>query len=91
MVFWFKLEMAITIDVGREVNMGISSRKWIEEHREDLKGRYDDKTVIVSGARVVEVLEGAVDPIEVNRIASEKLKGKDWSYTYVCKEEEYLL
>jgi hypothetical protein len=67
------------------------SRKWINTHREELKEKYDNKTLIVSEDRIVKVLDGAVDPLEINRIAEELCKGKEWDYTYICRKEAYLL
>ncbi len=71
--------------------MGEISRRWINEHRNELRKRYDDKVLIVCEGKIMKVLDGGVDPIEVNEIARGLCKGKDWSYTYVCQEEEYLL
>lgn len=71
--------------------MGEKSRKWIDLHREELRQKYDNKTVIVSVDKIVEVLDGAVGPVEVDEIATEICGDKDWSYSYLCKKEEYLL
>lgn len=71
--------------------MGVVSRKWIEEHREKLREKYDGKVVIVCEDRVAKVISEPINPIDINEIARKICKGKDWSYTYVCKKEEYLL
>jgi hypothetical protein len=71
--------------------MGKISRRWINEHREELKDKYDDKIVLVCEGKVTKVLDGSVDAIEINEIARKICKDKDWSYTYVCREEEYLI
>lgn len=71
--------------------MSTLSRNWINAHRQELKQKYDNKTLIVSEDRIVKTLDGAIDPLEVNRIAEELCKDKEWDYTYVCREEAYLL
>jgi len=71
--------------------MGKISRRWINEHREELKDKYDDKIVLVCEGEIINVLDGSVDVIEINEIARKICKDKDWSYTYVCREEEYLI
>lgn len=68
--------------------MGEVSRKWIDLHREELRQKYDNKTVIVSEDKIVEVLDGAVSPVEVDEIATEICDDEDWSYTYLCKKDK---
>jgi uncharacterized protein (DUF2267 family) len=71
--------------------MGINTRKWINAHREELKRKYPNKTVIVCENKVIKVLDDPIDPIEINRIARKLCKGKEWSYTYLEEKEEYML
>lgn len=67
------------------------TRKWINAHRRELKKNYDNKTLIISEDKVVKALDGAVDPLEVNSIAENLCKGKEWDYTYICRKEAYIL
>ncbi|MCP8309571.1 MAG: hypothetical protein H3Z53_05685 [archaeon] len=72
--------------------MGIESRKWINENLPKLRKEYPNKTIIVCDNKVVKVFDGIIDPIQVNEVARQICKGKDWSYTFVSKEEEeYIL
>jgi len=71
--------------------MSSRSYEWIRQHRQQLHEKYDGKTIIVCEGKVVKVLEDAVNPLVVNRLADQICVGKDWAYTYVGGEEEYLL
>lgn len=71
--------------------MGKNSRMWIEKHRRQLEEKYDNKMLIVSEDKILKVLDSSVDPDEINEIARSLCKGKDWSYTYVCKKKEWIL
>lgn len=71
--------------------MAVENRKWINEHREELKKQYDGTTVIVCDGKVVKAIKDPITPIEIYEIASKICKGKEWEYTFVCKKEEYLL
>jgi len=72
--------------------LGVESRKWINENIPNLRIKYPDKTIIVCEGKVVKVFDGAVDPIQINEVAREICEGKDWSYTFLSKdEEEYIL
>ncbi len=69
----------------------MNPREWINLHREDLRRQFTGKTIIVSGNKVVKVLDGATDPLSINKKVK-KLHLRDWSYTYLPKsEDEYLL
>lgn len=72
--------------------MGINTRKWLNDNRNELRKKYPNKTVIVCENKVVKDMEGPVNPIEINKIAAEICKSKEWSYTFLEEnEEEYLL
>lgn len=72
--------------------MGVKSRKWINENLPKLREEYPNKTVIVCDGKVVKVLDGAMNPILVNEVARRICEGRDWSYTFISKEEEeYIL
>lgn len=71
--------------------MGINTRKWLKEYRNELKRKYPNKTVIICEGRVLKVIDASMDPIEINKIAKELCGGKERSYTYLEDKEEYLL
>ena len=82
--------------------MAPKSYEWIQKHRDKLRERYDGKTIIVCENKIVKVFDDAVDPITIydeaiqicslrSPTTSSYGSGKDWSYTYVGGEEEYLL
>jgi len=72
--------------------MGMEAREWINQHLSELRKSYPNKTVIVCEGRVVKALDEPLDPVEINEIARKLCADKDWSYTYVLKqEEEYIL
>lgn len=67
------------------------SRKWINEHREELRKKFIGKTIVVCRNKVVKVFDGPVDPLKINEEAKKVCKG-EWCYTYLPKaKEEYLL
>lgn len=69
----------------------MNSREWINLHRENLRKQFTGKTIVVSGNKVVKIFDGAIDPLNINKTVK-KLHLKDWSYTYLPKnEDEYLL
>jgi hypothetical protein len=72
-------------------NMVSKSYEWIQKHRDKLQEKYDGKTIIVCEDKIVRVFDDAVDPITIYDEAIQICGGKDWSYTYVGGEEEYLL
>lgn len=66
-------------------------RKWVNEHREELRKEFVGKTVLVCEDRVVKVFEGPINPLRINEEARRICK-KEWCYTYLPEsEEEYLL
>ena len=72
--------------------LGVESRKWINENLLKFREKYPNKTIIVCDGKVVKVFDGTIDPIQVNEVARQICKGKDWSYTFVSEEEEkYIL
>ena len=72
--------------------LGVESRKWINENLPKLREKYPNKTIIVCDGKVLKTFDGTIDPIQVNEVARQICKGKDWSYTFVSEEEEeYIL
>lgn len=67
------------------------SREWIEKHRNKLEEEYDGKTIIVCENEIIRVLDGPVNPIEINKMADTLCKNKDWSYTYLSRVKDYIL
>ncbi|HDN80497.1 MAG TPA: hypothetical protein ENG33_08550 [Chloroflexi bacterium] len=71
--------------------MGMKSRLWISQHRKELEDKYLGKVLIICGDKVVKVLEPDVGLLEINELGRRICKGKDWSYTLICREEECIL
>jgi len=71
--------------------MAFKSYQWIQKHRKELREKYEGKVVIVCEDKIVKVFDDAVDPITINDVAEQICGDKDWSYTYLGREEEYLL
>ncbi|MBC8492733.1 MAG: hypothetical protein H8D43_03025 [Chloroflexi bacterium] len=71
--------------------MGAKSRAWINEHRYELEQKYPGKIVIVREDEIVEVLDTPVGILEINDLAAELCQDRDWSYTFLCREEECIL
>jgi hypothetical protein len=71
--------------------MASKSYQWIQKHRKELREKYEGKVVIVCEGKVVKIFDDAVDPITINDVAEQICGDKDWSYTYLGREEEYLL
>ena len=71
--------------------MGAKSRAWITRHRKQLEEKYPGKVLIVCEDNVVEVLDPKVGILEINDRAQKLCQERDWSYTFVCREEECIL
>ena len=67
------------------------SRRWINEHREELNEKYDGQIVIVCDNQVAKAISEPVSITDIYDIDTTVCKGKEWDYTFICKEEEYLL
>jgi hypothetical protein len=71
--------------------MGTRSRAWIREHQKELETTYLGKVVIVCEDHVAQVLDPDASVLEINDTAERLCGDKDWSYTFVCGEEAYVL
>lgn len=71
--------------------MGTNSRAWINRHRRELEEKYPGKVLIVREDEIVKVLDPSVGILEINDLAAELCPGRDWSYTFLCREEECIL
>ena len=71
--------------------MGVKSRSWMGKHRKELEEKYPGKVLIVCEDKVEKVLDANVGVLEINDIAEKLCQGRDWSYTFMCKEEECVL
>ena len=71
--------------------MASKSYEWIQKHRDKLREKYDGKTIIVCEDEIIKVFDDAIDPITIYDEAIQICGDKDWSYTYLGGEEEYLL
>ncbi len=71
--------------------MGVKSRAWISRHRRQLENKYPGKVLIVCEDNVVKVLEPGIGLLEIYKMGKRICRGKDWSYTFVCREEECIL
>ncbi len=66
-------------------------REWVNKHREELREKFVEKTILVCEGRVVKVFDGPVNPLRINEEAR-KICKEAWCYTYLPEsEEEYLL
>ena len=69
----------------------LQPREWVNKHREQLKEKFNNKTVLICANKVVKVFDGPADPVKINKEAK-KICKKPWCYSYLHKsEEEYLL
>lgn len=71
--------------------MNSASYRWIAENREQLRGTYAGKTILVHGFAVARVFDGPMNPVDLNRIALEMFGKEDWAFTYVDRETNWLL
>lgn len=70
----------------------MESRRWINENLPKLREKYPDETIIVCQGKVAKTFDGPMNPIKINEVAREICEGKDWSYTFLSREEEeYIL
>ena len=76
---------------SRGCEMGTKSRTWINRHRRELEEKYPGKVVIVREDEIVKVLDPPVGILEINDLAAELCPDGDWSYTFLCREEESIL
>jgi len=56
-----------------------------------LNEKYDGQIVIVCDNQVAKAISEPVSITDIYDIATKVCKGKEWDYTFICKEEEYLL
>lgn len=71
--------------------MNTKNRVWIRKHRKELEEKYQDKVLIVCENKVVRVLDSNIGILDINDIAKRICEGKDWSYTFACRDEECVL